>query len=66
MTKWVVDLRMCCVEGARIEPFVLIPDVQVTVTMKHVWIFSMGAVDSGVLLFSVSLLEDNGGVIRFL
>jgi hypothetical protein len=47
MIKLVGDLRMCCVEGARIEPFVLIPDVQ-AVLQVVLWIFSMEAVQVGV------------------
>jgi hypothetical protein len=56
MIKWVGDLRMCCVEGARIEPFVLIPDVQTNLQeTATLLIFSMGAVDAGALLSSAWL-----------
>jgi hypothetical protein len=54
--KWVGDSKMCCVEGARIELLLLIADAQkIHKEPSTLWIFSMGTVFSGALLFSAWL-----------
>ena len=54
--EWVGGSKMCCVEGARIELLLLIADAQkIHQQPATLWIFSMGTVDSGALLFSAWL-----------